>query len=99
MPIAVPSQLVPSLPALTERTAQKFTFLAEALRTPSRQVFSSGLAAGIQELEADLAKLRAQRATAPLSLDQMLPFWALVFNLREVAQDLMQLQEVISGLA
>jgi len=50
-------------------------------------------------LEADLAKLRAQRATAPLSLDQMLPFWALVFNLREVAQDLMQLQEVISGLA
>jgi uncharacterized membrane protein YccC len=99
MPIAVPSQLVPSLPALTERTAQKFTLLAEAVRTPSRHVPSSGLAAAIEVLEADLANLRAQRATAPLPLDQMLPFWALVFNLREVAQDLMQLQEVISGLA
>ena len=99
MLIAVPSQLVPSLPALTERTAQKFTLLAEAVRTPTKEVTSSGLAAGIQELEADLAKLRVQRATAPLSLDQMLPFWALVFNLREVAQDLMQLQAVISELA
>lgn len=66
---------------------------------PGRRETSSGLAAGIQALEADLAKLCAQRATAPLSLDQMLPFWALVFNLREVAQDLMQLQAVISGLA
>ena len=46
-----------------------------------------------------LAKLRAQRATAPLALDLMLPFWALVFNRREVAQDLMQLQAVVPELA
>lgn len=96
--IALHPDLVPSLPALAERTAQKFALLADAVRTQSRGVTSSGLDAGIRALEADLAKLRAQRATAPLTLDQMLPFWALVFNLREVAQDLMQLQAVIPEL-
>ncbi len=93
MHIAMHPELVPSLPDLVQRTAQKFTFLAEAVRNQSKQVPSSGLDAGIRALEADLARLRVQRATAPLTLDQMLPFWALVFNLREIAQDLKQLQQ------
>jgi uncharacterized membrane protein YccC len=87
--------LVPSLPVLAERTAQKFTVLAEAVRTPGKAVTSSGLEAAIRDLDADLAALRARRATAPLALDQMLPFWALVFNLREIAQDLKQLESIV----
>ena len=53
---------------------------------------SAELDAAIRDLDADLAKLRAQRATAPFALDRMLPFWALVFNLREIAQELKQLE-------
>ena len=47
---------------------------------------------------ADLAKLRQQRATAPFALDRMLPFWALVFNLRDVARDLNQLASTLPQL-
>jgi hypothetical protein len=81
-----------------ERTTQKFTYLADAVRKPRTNVASAGLDAAIRDLEADLARLRAQRATAPLTLDQMLPFWALVFNLREIAQDLRQLQATMPQL-
>lgn len=90
--------LLPSLPALADRTGQKFASLAEGVRA-AKPVPSIGLDATITCLDAELARLRADRVTAPLALDQMLPFWALVFNLREVAQDLMQLQAAIHGLA
>ena len=90
--------MVPSLPALVERTAQTFAQLAEAVRNPGRALNSADLDAAIRELDADLAKLRQQRATAPLALDRMLPFWALVFNLREVAQDLKQLASTLPQL-
>jgi uncharacterized membrane protein YccC len=91
-------ELVPSLPALVERTAQSFAALAEAVRNPSGILNVPELEAAICDLDADLAKLREQRATAPLSLDRMLPFWALVFNLREVAQDLGQLASTLPQL-
>ena len=55
--------------------------------------------AAIRDLDADLARLRAQRTTAPFALDRMLPFWALVFNLREVAQDVKQLESALPQLA
>ena len=84
--------LVPSLPMLVERTTQAFAVLAEAVRKSGLALNSAELDAAIGALDADLAKLREQRATAPFALDRMLPFWALVFNLREVAQDLKQLQ-------
>ena len=45
------------------------------------------------------AKLREQRVTAPFALDRMLPFWALVFNLRELAQDIKQLASTVPQLA
>jgi len=91
--------LVPSLPALAEATAGAFAFLAEAVRNPGKVLPSVPLDAPIQNLDADLAKLREQRITSPFTLDRMLPFWALVFNLREMAQDLRELETALPQLA
>ena len=91
--------LVPSLPALVERTAQMFASLAGGVRSPGEVSNSAELDAAVRDLDADLAKLREQRATTPFALDRMLPFWALVFNLREVAQDLKQLASSLPQLA
>jgi hypothetical protein len=91
--------LVPSLPTLVARTAQTFAELAEAVRKPDETWKPTELDAAIGGLDSDLAKLREQRATTPFALDRMLPFWALVFNLREVAQNLKQLQSMLRELA
>jgi uncharacterized membrane protein YccC len=91
--------LVPSLTDVVEKTSQTFTALSEAIRKGSSSPNSEELEAAVRELDADLAKLREQRATAPFALDRMLPFWALVFNLREVAQDLKQLHTTLPQLA
>ena len=90
--------LLPSLPALAERTAQTFGALAAAIRKKETPPNSADLDAAVLALDADLAELRQQRATAPFALDRMLPFWALVFNLREVAQDLKQLESTLPQL-
>jgi uncharacterized membrane protein YccC len=87
--------LVPSLPVLVERTQQVFATLAQAVRGPGDSLDLSELDAAISALDSDLAKLRGQRATAPFALDRMLPFWALVFNLRELAQDLKELASTL----
>jgi uncharacterized membrane protein YccC len=94
----LPPDLVPSLPTLAEKTTQSFAALAEAIRSPRSPLSGPRLDVALQALDQDLAKLRALRTTAPLTLDQMLPFWALVFNLREVAQDLNQLQSTLPKL-
>lgn len=94
----VDAGMVPSLPRLAEKTAMNFTLLAEAARHPGQRLDSSGLDAAIRDLDSDLARLRSQRATAPFALDRMLPFWALVFNLREIAQDLKQLEMALPQL-
>jgi uncharacterized membrane protein YccC len=91
--------LLPSLPVLAERTAQMFGAISAAVRDPAKPVNSTDLDAAIQNLDAELAALRSRRATAPFALDRMLPFWALVFNLREVAQDLKQLESALPQLA
>ena len=90
--------LVPSLPPLADITEQNFAALARAVRKQSGTLSTSELDAAILALDADLAKLREQRATSPFALDRMLPFWALVFNLREVAQDLKQLESTLPEL-
>ena len=95
----VQPELVPSLPTLAEKTMLTFRSLAEALRTPSSRLDSAELQAAVLNLEADLARLREQRATAPFALDRMLPFWSFVFNLREIAQDLNQLESTLAQLA
>jgi uncharacterized membrane protein YccC len=90
--------VVPSLHTLVEKTEQTFTLLAKALRKSDEVWKPTELDAAIRDLDADLAKLREQRATTPFALDRMLPFWALVFNLREVAQDLKQLESTLPEL-
>jgi uncharacterized membrane protein YccC len=91
--------LVPSLPALVEKTSQRFAFLAAAVRTPGVALNSAELDGALAALDADLAKLRERRATAPFALDRVLPFWTLVFNLKEVAQGLKQLALTLPELA
>jgi uncharacterized membrane protein YccC len=91
--------LLPSLPRLAETTAHSFTALAEGMRTPGQLVSSADLDAAVADFKADLTKLRAQRVTSPFALDRMLPFWVLVFNLREVAQDLKELESILPQLA
>jgi uncharacterized membrane protein YccC len=91
--------LVPSLPRLADVTAQNFAALADAVRDPGQPLNWATLNAAIRDLDSDLARLRTQRTTAPFALDRMLPFWALVFNLREVAQDLKQMEALLPHLA
>lgn len=90
--------LLPSLPRLAERTARGFASLTDSVKSSSVALDSAGLDDALRDLDFDLAKLRAERATAPFTLDRMLPFWALVFNLKEIAQDLKQLQAALPQL-
>ena len=72
---------------VVERTAQTvYLDCASGANSPAPLVKSADLDNALRDLDADLARLRSQRATAPFALDRMLPFWALVFNLREVAR-------------
>jgi hypothetical protein len=89
---------MPSLPTVVEKTVQNFTSLAEAVRHPGEALNAGELDVAIRNLDKDLARLREQRTTTPFALDRMLPFWALVFNLREVAQDLKQLESTLPQL-
>lgn len=72
--------------------------VAQAVRRPGTNVSSADLDGPLQELDQDLVRLREQRMTAPFALDRMLPFWALVFNLKEIAEDLKELEEVLPTL-
>jgi uncharacterized membrane protein YccC len=91
-------EMVPSLRVLAEKTAERFPVVAQAVRRPGTNVSSADLDGTLQALDQDLARLREQRVTAPFALDRMLPFWALVFNLKEVAEDLKELEEVLPTL-
>jgi hypothetical protein len=84
---------------LVEKTAAHFGALAQAVRHPETRLWSADLEGAVRALDADLARLREQRATAPFALDRMLPFWALVFNLKEVAAELRELESVLPFLA
>jgi uncharacterized membrane protein YccC len=90
--------LLPSLPQVVEKTEQNFIALAGCVREKALPPNLAGLEAAIRDLDADLHHLREQRVTSPFTLDRMLPFWALVFNLREVAQDLKQLESALAQL-
>lgn len=90
--------MVRSLELLSERTAEQFAVIAGAVRSPGRSVSSADLDRTLKALDRDLARLREQRATAPFALDRMLPFWALVFNLKAVAEDLEELESVLTTI-
>jgi uncharacterized membrane protein YccC len=90
--------LVPSLGRVAEQTTEQFSIAAQAVRRPGTKIRPGDLDQVIQEMDQDLARLREQRATAPFALDRMLPFWALVFNLKAVAEDLKELQTAVQTL-
>jgi uncharacterized membrane protein YccC len=92
-------ELMPSLPSLVEKTARSFSSLARNVRTQNQGLNSAELDQAVCQLDADLSKLREQRATAPFALDRMLPFWSFVFNLREVAENLKQLESTLIQLS
>jgi uncharacterized membrane protein YccC len=88
----VQPELLPALPALVQCTANRFYDLANTMRGQGSEMKSDeDLDRSLQALDSDLARLREQRATAPFALDRMVPFWAFVFSLREIAQDLREL--------
>src|SRR5579863_4942707 len=88
-------ELIPSLPSLADKTTRSSSIVAAAVRTGSKRLDPAELDAAVRGLEADVSKLREQRVTSPFALDRMLPFWSFVFNLREVAQDLRQLESIL----
>lgn len=90
--------MVPSIEVLAEKTAEQLSVLAQAVLKPGTNVSSADLDRTLQALDQDLMRLREQRATAPFTLDRMLPFWALVFNLKAVAEDLKELEGVLPTL-
>jgi hypothetical protein len=94
----LPPGLVPSLPALDEKTEQ-ISYLWQQQPASRAIPCSTDRDEAIRDHDADLARLREQRSTAAFALDRMLPFWALVFNLREIAQDLKQLKSTLPQLA
>jgi len=95
----VQPELLPSLPALVESTDRAFTDAAAAVRTEGGGAAAAPeLEQAVRDLDSDLARLRERRATAPFALDRMLPFWSFVFNLREVARDLKQLESTLLEL-
>src|SRR5581483_2116887 len=63
--------LLPSLPKVVEQTASLFSSIAQAVRTRTALADHLELDAALKDLERDLAKLRAERATAPFALDRM----------------------------
>ncbi len=91
--------LLPCLPLLVSSTARAFADLSEAVHRRRKKVpLSDDLTRAVRDLERDLARLREQHATAPFALDRMLPFWSFAFNLREIAEELKQLQIQLAEL-
>ena len=68
-------------------------------RFPCNQGFCFGGATARPSLRIARATELAGGATAPFALDRMLPFWVLVFNLREVAQDLKHMEALLPQIA
>ena len=91
--------MMPSIGVIAEKTAEQFSLVAQAVRRPATTLSSAYLDRAMQALDQDLARLREQRATAPFALDRMLPFWALVFNLKAVAEDLKELETALLALS
>jgi uncharacterized membrane protein YccC len=90
--------LLPSIPKVVEQTAELFSTVAAGARETAEPIDTSGVEAALRELDENLAKLRSQKITVPFTLDRMLPFWVLVFNLREVALELKELASALPQL-
>jgi uncharacterized membrane protein YccC len=95
----VPPGFVPSISVLAACSFEAFSELSKKLRARDRELRSSEkLQRAVRALDSDLSQLRERRATAPFTLDRMLPFWSFVFNVREVAEDLQRLGSLLGEL-
>ena len=83
--------LLPSLPKLCEAVANCLQGLGDAIRN-NKSGDSTALTGAVSQVESELHMLRETRATAPLALDHMLPFWSFVFNLMEIAESVVMLE-------
>lgn len=95
----IQSALVPHLADLCEQISEGLVALALAIQRPHKQSDLSHLDRTVLDVEQDLIALRRVRATAPLTLDRMLPFWSFVFNLKEMASGVMDLESKLPSLA
>jgi uncharacterized membrane protein YccC len=91
--------LVPSLVQLAEKTARNLRELASRLRTNTKHGILEDLDEVAATLDEDIRRLRRDQFTASSSLEQMLPFWAFIFNLREVAESVKVLDQRLPQLA
>lgn len=91
--------LVPSITAVVQNSTEYFVTLAQAVLQPDTQLRPAELDDALKAMERELVTLREKRATAPFALDRMLPFWTLIFNLREVAEELKELGSTLPLVA
>lgn len=95
----VPPPFAASFSALAACSFEAFSELSKKLRARGRELQSAKkLERAIRSLDADLSRLRESRATEPLALERMLPFWSFAFNMREIAQDLQALGSLLGEL-
>ena len=90
--------LVNGLPQLAKKTECHFRELASGLRTHSKHVIVEDLDEGVASVDEDIVRLRGKHFAVPFSLEQMLPFWSFIFNLREVAETVKVLDQKLTHL-
>lgn len=91
--------LVPELKALTEEMSNLFTSMATKVRNGNTEFSTEQLDKTERDLDRRLQQLRDARATSPFNLDKMLPFWSFLFNLKEMARGLRDLQQHLKKLS
>lgn len=76
---------VPHLEDLGGQISAGLLLLSSAINQQGQQLDLSHLDQIVEQVDQELVSLRNARATAPYTLDRMLPFWSFIFNLKEMA--------------
>lgn len=92
------STLVPELQQLVDQTTRALSGIAHAVRAGSDWFQLTELVHAEEAVDRRLQHLREARATSPFSLDRMLPFWAFLFNLKEVVTSLKSLNAMLGRI-
>jgi len=94
----IPADLVPSLSELCERISDGLLIVAAAITGKSQTTDLTPLTGTVAKVDRELTALRQARVTAPYTLDRMLPFWSFVFNVKETAAEVENLQKKLPEL-
>jgi len=95
----IPTNFVPSLVTLCERISEALLTVAVATTRKSQAVDLTLLTETVAKVNHELTALREARVTAPFTLDRMLPFWSFVFNMKQAAAELQNLQQKLPQLS